>query len=240
MGLTMGTAKQNRPDDGGRGLTRQLVLRAIALVILLALAGLASYLVFSGRLGLTDLTGKAVADYVVSLGVWGQLAVIGLMIAHCFIPFPAEIIAIAAGMCYGVAWGTFLTWLGAMMGAALSFWLARLFGQPFVELVAGDRYSGVLQRWADRQGAYALLISRFIPVIAFNLINYAAGLTRVSWFTFLWTTALGILPLTVLMVLMGHQMRDPKLADWGVFAVAGALLWLAVVLVRRRRGNPGQ
>jgi uncharacterized membrane protein YdjX (TVP38/TMEM64 family) len=45
-------------------------------------------------------------------------------------------------------------------------------------------------------------------VIAFNLINYAAGLTRVSWVTFLWTTGVGILPLTALMVWMGTRMVD--------------------------------
>ncbi len=29
-----------------------------------------------------------------------------------------------------------------------------------------------------------VLMARFIPVIAFNLVNYAAGLTRISWWTF--------------------------------------------------------
>ena len=53
-----------------------------------------------------------------------------------------------------------------------------------------------------------MLVCRFIPIIAFNLINYGAGLTRVSWATFLWTTGVGILPSTVLMVWMGASMAD--------------------------------
>ena len=209
--------------------------RALVLVVLLAVVGLGTYLVLSGGFGLSHFSGKSIADTVLSLGVWGQLALIGLMIAHCFIPFPAEFVAIAAGMCYGMIWGSVLTWTGAMCGAVLSFWLARLFGRPFVEMVVGNTHFARLEKWAENQGTYALLISRFIPVIAFNLINYAAGLTRVSWPTFLWTTGLGILPLTVLMVSMGHQMRDPDLSDWLVFASAGAVLWVAVVLVRRRQ-----
>ena len=71
-----------------------------------------------------------------------------------------------------------------------------------------ERQKQLLDRWTDDQGAMTLLVSRFIPVIAFNLINYAAGLTRISWWTFFWTTAIGILPLTALMVYMGSKMRD--------------------------------
>ena len=52
----------------------------------------------------------------------------------------------------------------------------------------------------------SLLIGRLIPLIAFNLINYAAALTEISWWTFLWATGTGILPLTILLNVVGDQM----------------------------------
>ena len=52
----------------------------------------------------------------------------------------------------------------------------------------------------------SLLIGRLIPLIAFNLINYAAALTEISWWTFLWATGIGILPLTILLNVVGNQM----------------------------------
>jgi len=61
-----------------------------------------------------------------------------------------------------------------------------------------------------------------VPVIAFNLINHAAGLARVSCWTFTWTTAVGILPLTVLMVLLGERM--PAWAWFGLVLLA-FVLW---------------
>ena len=54
------------------------------------------------------------------------------MILHSFVPFPAEQIAIANGMLFAV-WGTLVTWIGAMMGAALAFALARRYGKPLVD-----------------------------------------------------------------------------------------------------------
>jgi uncharacterized membrane protein YdjX (TVP38/TMEM64 family) len=73
-----------------------------------------------------------------------------------------------------------------------------------------------------------------VPLIAFNLINYAAGLTHVSWWTFLWATGLGILPLTILLAVLGENVLD--LPGW-VWLVAAALV-LAAWLLRRRLSRP--
>jgi uncharacterized membrane protein YdjX (TVP38/TMEM64 family) len=151
---------------------------------------------------------RALRDWIVSLEEWGWLAVVALMVVHSFVPFPAEILALCAGAVYGPVWGTALIWTGAMIGAVLSFALARWLGQPFVHAMLGPAGRARLDGWTAGQGAVTLLVARFIPVIAFNLINYAAGLTRVSWVTFLWTTGVGILPLTALMVWMGTRMVD--------------------------------
>ena len=76
-------------------------------------------------------------------------------------------------------------------------------------------------------------------MIAFNLVNYAAGLTRVTWWTFTWTTALGILPMTVLMVVLGEQMREPVLKDW-VFLISAGVLIAIVAHIARRHGGSGR
>lgn len=139
-----------------------------------------------------------------SLEGWGPLAAIaslGLMIAHSFLPVPAEIIAISNGILFGPAFGIFLTWLGGMIGAILSFSITRYFQSPLRGLLP----SRVLQsELLDKSvPTPTLLIMRLIPLISFNLINYALGLSRVKLWTFVWTTALGILPVCVLSVIFG-------------------------------------
>lgn len=69
---------------------------------------------------------------VISWGKWCVLAPILLMILHSFVPFPAEFVAIANGMCYGPVWGTVITWVGALL-ALLAFTLSRRFGRPLVQ-----------------------------------------------------------------------------------------------------------
>ncbi|MEO8838157.1 MAG: TVP38/TMEM64 family protein, partial [Herbaspirillum sp.] len=172
-----------------------------------------------------------------SWGAWGVLGSISLMAVHSFLPFPAEVIALANGMVYGPLWGTIITWVGAMIGASLAFWVVRLFGRPFIQRFVSTRHQQALEQWSHNNGTAALLVSRLIPVIAFNLINYAAALTEVSWWTFLWTTGLGILPLTVLLATAGdHVMQLPL---WVSLVISLCLLasWFIVVRWRRGRSN---
>lgn len=162
-----------------------------------------------------------------SSGHWGVAASIGLMVLHSFVPFPAELVAIANGMIYGPIWGTVITWFGAMLGAFLAFGLARRVGRPFVLRMLRKKNVQTLDDWLASYGTGALLFSRFIPVIAFNMINYAAGLTKISLCTFAWTTGLGILPLTTLMVVMGSQIETLPWQVWLLLLGGGLALWLA-------------
>ena len=79
------------------------------------------------------------AQFIRDAGSWGVVGSMGLMILHSFVPFPAEFIAFANGLVYGVIRGTVITWTGAMIGAILAFGLARWLGRPFVRSVMPER-----------------------------------------------------------------------------------------------------
>ncbi len=170
-------------------------------------------------------TVQDIEDTIVSWGPWGVAASVGLMVLHSFIPFPAEFLAIANGMVYGPLWGTVVTWTGAMLGAFLAFGLARALGRPFVAKLVARKERHLLDVLAATQGGRLVLISRFVPVIAFNLVNYAAGLTRISWWTFAWATGIGILPMTTLMVVMGDRIETLAWEMWLLVGAGALVLW---------------
>ncbi len=212
--------------------TRAIPLGAAALVLLVVIA------VIAGRYFDLDeaIWIQQIEDEIQSWGSLSVVASIGLMVVHSFVPFPAEFVAIANGMLFGLVWGVVLTWIGAMLGAFAAFGLARLLGRPFVERMVRRKDWKHIDDWTADRGWQLLLISRFIPVIAFNLVNYAAGLTRVSWVTFAWTTGVGILPVTVLMVLAGDNIELMSWEAWLLLVACGIALWLAL----RRRFSRSQ
>jgi uncharacterized membrane protein YdjX (TVP38/TMEM64 family) len=173
-----------------------------------------------------DLSVDGIERIAEAWGAWAPVVSIALMILHSFVPFPAELIAIANGMLFGPVWGTLVTWIGAMLGAALAFALARRYGRPLVDrLVARQAWTGAeaLHACCD---ARTLLLARLVPVISFNLINCAAGVLDVGWWRFLWTTSIGILPITVASVTIGSQLTGPIWDAW----LAGSSLLLVLYL----------
>lgn len=220
-----------------RRVPRQRVRLALALLAVLVMATLAVWIFALG--GAMPVPGFAldtagIEELIRSWGMWGMLGSVLLMVLHSFVPFPAEFVAMANGMLYGPVLGTALTWSGAMLGAWLAFGLARLLGRPFVLTMLAERHHAAIDAWAARQGTGALIFSRLIPVISFNLINYAAGLTAISWWTFTWATGLGILPLTTLMVLMGDGLWSGESWTWLWLVAAAAFGWLVWWVIRRR------
>ena len=178
-----------------------------------------------------SLTTEDFANFIKSLGAMGVAGSIGLMILHSFVPFPAELLTMANGMVYGPLWGVIITWVGAMFGAYAAFGLTRWLGRPFIEKWAPSNYKMKIDAWSQEEGATALLIARLIPVISFNVVNYAAGLTKVSLWTFSWTTGIGILPMTILMVMLGDSVIIIPVWVWFMLAVLIIALWY----LRKRR-----
>jgi len=218
-------------------------LRALGAIaaagLLLLTAGVVAWRLWPAEFSFRETSIESLVAQVRSWGNWAVLGSIALMIAHSFLPFPAEIVTIANGMVFGPLWGSLITWVGAMLGASGTFALVRLLGRPFVNRMLSDPQARKLSEWSATRGGMALLIGRLIPVIAFNLLNYAAALTHISWWTFLWATGLGILPLTVLLNVFGSSVLSMTAWNW-IWLLLGAAVLLAWVLERRRACAPGK
>ena len=208
-------------------------LNALAVCVgLVAVAGWVAWAALGGRIsGGLSLSPEDVHRFVAAWGAWAALGSIILMVLHSILPLPGEVIAVANGMTFGPAWGVVTTWVGAMIGAAVSFGAARFVGAPAVERRLSRRQSRLVARWRSRP--LFLLLIRLIPLISFNLINYAAGAAGVPWWSFLWTTAIGILPITIVSVVAGDRMLEASGQEWAI--AAAAVLLVAVGLYWGRR-----
>ena len=216
-----------------------LLGQAIRLGVVLGLLGLLLLIGLSAPLReplwalVTNPSAEGVQRLLASTPVWLPLVIFGLMILHTLVPVPAEFLALAAGMTLGPLWGFVTIWIGAMLGAYLGFLLARAFGQPVLRLLVKPARLERSQRWLQRIDIPILLAVRLLPILSFNLINFALGLTTISWWRFSWTTAVGIVPATVLMVTFGAH-----LSDWRVLVLmvlAALLLCLGGYVVLNRR-----
>ena len=154
-------------------------------------------------------------SWVDAAGPWGWLVIIVLLILHSFVPFPLEFAAVAAGASYGFMTGTIVTWIGTVLGGILSFWISRRFGRDFFERALSPPQLAWIDKHAKAEGTIALLVSRLLPFMSFTLVSYAAGLTPVSWFTFIWTSAIGMLPIIMISVFYGANIEHLPI-EWAI------------------------
>ena len=210
-----------RPTSGVRS-ARRVPGRRLALFLLLVAA--AALLWWLGRQGGAQV--PRFAAWVDGLGVWGALVfVVGYAVAAVAL-VPGSLLTLAAGAIFGLARGTVLVLAGATLGASAAFLIARYLARGPVErrLAANPRFA-TLDRAVGREGRKIVFLLRLSPVVPFNLLNYALGLTRVRFVDYL-VACLGMLPGTFLYVYYGKLLGTVAAAAGGAEVERGVEYWL--------------
>jgi uncharacterized membrane protein YdjX (TVP38/TMEM64 family) len=170
---------------------------------------------------------------------WGPAVFVALYAALSALNFSGLVLTLAGGALFGFWWGALVNMIGANLGATGAFWLARALGREGVRALAGSRLAE-LDRLTEGKGPIWLLRLRLIPVVPFNLLNLAAGLSAMPWRGYAAATALGIVPGTVVYTLFADAIvtgsGEASRAALTRLLIAGGLLVLltfAPALARR-------
>ncbi len=181
--------------------------RLLLLALLVALsAGLAWWLNSRG-IGLESLIEQrdSLLVFVRQNAVPAALAFMLLYVAVVAFSIPgATVLTLLGGFFFGPFVGTALVNVGATAGALLVFLAARYLMRGALM----EKYGGQLSKLnteLEKNGASYMLTLRFIPLFPFFLVNLLAGLSPVSWLTYTWTTAVGIIPGSFVYALLGSS-----------------------------------
>ena len=134
---------------------------------------------------------------------------------------PRTLLAIVAGLLFGVGWGIFWAELGSVIGAVAGFLVARYVSSGLINLDRGARFAPILAR-VERGGWRGVAILRLIPVMPHSLANYGLGLTRLSLRAYAFGSLVGQLPMTVAYVDLGAA---------GQQLMLGSAAWLEPTLI---------
>lgn len=146
-----------------------------------------------------------VRDWAEGFGAVAPLAFVAISALLCCALFPGPLLAAASGLLFGVALGTPVAIAGATLGGTLAFLISRRFGAAAVEELSGQRLRG-WQLWIERRGFLAVLYARITPGVPYNVVSYAAGLTRVGLGAFVAATAIGGSPRAFAYVALGGSL----------------------------------
>jgi uncharacterized membrane protein YdjX (TVP38/TMEM64 family) len=184
-----------------------------------------------------------VRSQIKSLGVAGPLLILGLALIHAVVFYPAEIVDAAAGFVYGFFPALALMMLGWLLSGLICFAIGHSVARPLLDRWFGAERFDRIEAAIERGGVTLLLAVRLLPIVPFSLVSYAAGAARVPLWRFVWTTAVGYLPITILAVYFGTRLEGLSLTDPLVLGSGLALLALLLfghwIMRRGGRGDFG-
>jgi len=157
---------------------------------------------------LWELDAGRVTELYRGLGIWAVVISLGLNILQTFIVFmPSVFLSGANAIVFGLFWGTLISWLGEVIGAAIAFVVYRYFGRATVEELENSReYLKKIDEMSTRRGFGIVLVLRILPAMPSGVINLLAALSKISFSAYILATAIGKLPSLALETLIGHDL----------------------------------
>ena len=178
-------------------------VKLVLLVLLIALV-LAAALYFN----LPKLL-RGALGWIAGLGPWGAVAFIALYILATVLFVPGLILTMGAGFVFGVVRGSVFVSIASTLGASMAFLIGRYLARQWVsKKIEGSQRFIAIDEAVARQGWKIVGLLRLSPVFPFNLLNYALGVTKVSFQHYFLASWIGMMPVTVMYVYIGSLARD--------------------------------
>ena len=135
--------------------------------------------------------------YVAHIQTLGAAAPIAFIAIYAFavVAFiPASLLTIAGGAVFGLVRGVIYALVAATLGSTAAFLIGRYVARRLVakRLAAMPRFVAIEQAVSAR-GRRIVFLLRLSPVVPFNFLNYALGLTTISVWDFV-VASLGTVP----------------------------------------------
>lgn len=231
-------ASESRPGAFSRNLTW-----IVALVVLGSLA--LAYFVVPGFRSFVDeaygvmSTGdeEQIRPWVEQFGAWGFLVVIGLMLLQTVVAFlPSLVTMVVSVLAYGPLAGGLLAWGGMLVAASVGYGIGAAIGPAVVDRLVSSDTEQKLERFVDRYGSKGIVAARISPVLSTDAVSIVAGLVTMPYVKFIAATAVGTMPLTILVAWLGAEVNRlwPGLIT---VSVVSLLTFVAYVIWDRKRSS---
>ncbi len=206
MGSHIAMKSNRSPPDAVAARAQGLTLGRFApLVFIVLLAVLIFAMGWHRELTLENLVKHRVAlsAFVDSHFIPAIAGFVALYIGVAALSLPgATFLTITGGVLFGVVIGALASLVGATIGAAIIFLIAKSAVGEYLVRRAGPRLAKLAEGF--RQDAFHyLLFLRLVPLFPFFLVNLAPAIVGVRLVTFVAATALGIVPATFVFAFVG-------------------------------------
>jgi uncharacterized membrane protein YdjX (TVP38/TMEM64 family) len=154
------------------------------------------------------LTPASIRDYIQSFGRLAALVYVAAYVLNTIsvIP-PIAPLSLTAGLAFGAFWGSILLMTSAVIGTSATFAISRFFGRDLVEKMMKGKFKNLDEK-LERNGFLTVLFFRIVPIVPYEVLNYASGLSKIKFKDYFLATLLGLIPGVVIASFFGGSLGE--------------------------------
>ena len=170
-----------------------------------------------------------IKHFILGFGPWALMVFIAFYALNTIslLP-PIGVMSLSAGFIFGPLNGSIAIMAGAFLGTTATFFISRVFGSRFVENMMKGK-AKEFQEKLDQNGFKVILFIRLIPLIPWEVVNYASGLSKIKYTDFIFATLIGIFPSVLIQTYFTDRLSNFNIKDPTLFIAIGAFILLGAI-----------
>ncbi|MEX1033410.1 MAG: VTT domain-containing protein [Cellvibrionaceae bacterium] len=170
---------------------------------------------------------------------WGLPAVCLVYVIGGITFFPVTVLSLAVAVVFGPIWGPIYGICGALLSAALLFWVGHLLGMRGLRKIGGEKVRAIDEKFR-RSGVIGVTAVRLLPIAPYSLVNLVAGISSISLLQFMAGTFLGMFPTMVAKGLVGDSLAQIFINPTPLsvsYLIGGIVLWVSIIVASQKLVN---
>ena len=147
-------------------------------------------------------------DYYIQSPIFFMFAYFVVYVVLTTLSLPvALMLGVVSGFIFDLYSAIILISFASSFGATAAMVISRYLISDYINRRFSNEIS-LINNEVNEHGAYYLFALRMSPIFPFFVINAAFGLTRIKTLTFYLISQLGMLPGTIIIILIGSELND--------------------------------
>jgi len=185
-----------------------LILILLSLFTLMLYSYLAQGIIYQ----IINLDSQSVVTFLEPFEGWAFVIYFLVMVCEVIFapihPFP---FFVAGAMIFGPFVAGVIACLGGAIGGAIAFWIAKKWGRKYVEKLVSKSKVEKFDDFSKKRGGLAVFLLRVNPLTSTDAWSYVAGISKISFWSFMIWTFLGLIPSTFIQTYIGIPIKNNPL-----------------------------
>jgi uncharacterized membrane protein YdjX (TVP38/TMEM64 family) len=150
-----------------------------------------------------------IQNFILDFGVLAPIGVILINVFQAiFSIIPSELLTIVAGFIFGPILGLTYSLIGAFLGSAMVFILARHYGKNLALKLFEKKELVHFNLLFKQKGLLGLFLARVAPIFPDDLVSFTAGLTKIPFWWFNLISTAGFAATMIIYTYFGSELSS--------------------------------